>query len=196
MISATTPIPRGADPGGAPAPVAPRAAESAAVFFRRLFDAHFSYVCRSLWRLGVPSADLEDVAQETFITIHRRLETFDPQRPERPWVFGFVIRTAANYRRKRRLDSDELSGELASAAPTPEQDAIAGQARSLALRALDRVPHDRREVLVMHELDGFAAPEIAEVLNVPLNTVYSRLRVARDEFERSLARLSEGGGGR
>ena len=68
------------------------------------------------------------------------------------------------------------------AAPGPEEEAAARESRSLVANALDRLPDEQRVVFVMHDIDGFSMPEIAEALESPLNTCYSRLRLARRKF--------------
>jgi len=145
--------------------------------FTRLFEEHFGFVCRSLQRLGVREADMEDIAQELFLTVHRALPESDQSRPLRPWLFGFAVRFASNYRRLswhrgRELDDVPVSPKL--------HDKLA--AKRTVLRALERLDFDKRVVLVMHDLEEFTAPEIAEQLNLPLNTVYSRVRLAREAF--------------
>jgi RNA polymerase sigma-70 factor (ECF subfamily) len=155
------------------------------VAFRTLFDAEFGYVCRSLRRLGVREADVLDVAQELFLAVHHRLGEHVPGRPVRPWLFAFSLRFAANYRRNawHRVRSDE--GRDAGAAA----DGAHSEARDLVLRALDQLDETRRAVLVMHDLEGFDAPEIAVLTGALLNTVYSRLRLARADFRQAVARL-------
>ncbi len=160
---------------------------------RTIFESEFEYVCRAHRRLGVPDRDLEDAAQETFLAIHSKLDAYDPRRPLRPWIFGFALRVAANHRRKRRAEPIDDIDTKVPHTDTPEQRASTTQAKTLALRALERMDPDRREVFVMHDLEGFGAKEISEVLSVAINTVYSRLRVARQEFETAAARLSQEG---
>ena len=154
--------------------------------FRRLFDAEFGYVCRSLQRLGVRGSDLQDVAQELFVAIHHHLPGFDRSRPLRPWLFSFSLRFAANYRRLMRN-----RGHLPEAVLRVHADAASNgiEARDLVLRALGELDFERRAVIVMHDLEGFAAPEIAELLGIPLNTAYSRLRLGRSEFRAAVERL-------
>jgi RNA polymerase sigma-70 factor (ECF subfamily) len=157
--------------------------------FRALFDAEFAYVCRSLQRLGVRSGDVPDVAQELFLTVHRALPDYDADRPVRPWLCGFSVRFAANYRRLGRLA--DLPGdtlERRSAAPLADV-----EARDLVLKVLDRLDFDRRTVIVMHDMEGFAAPEIAEQLGIPLNTVYSRLRLAREDLKAAMSEFQAEG---
>ena len=158
--------------------------------FRRLFDAEFGYVCRTLRRLGVAGGDLEDVAQELFVTVHRNLGDYDPKRPLRPWLFSYALRFASNYRRLSRTrghTGDDALGRIAA----PE--GSSADARDLVLRALGTLEFDPRTLIVMHDLEGFDAPEIASQLGIPLNTVYSRLRVARAAFRDAIAELQSKG---
>ncbi len=157
--------------------------------FRRLFEAEFAYVCRSLRRLGVREADMKDVAQEIFLTVHRHLDEYDTARPVRPWLFSFALRFAANYRRLVRnhghVPDDDLPQEAGRGADV--------EARDLVLRALGALSFDFRVVIVMHDLEGFSAPEIAEQLGCKLNTVYSRIRLAREDFKSAVERLQAKG---
>ena len=146
-------------------------------------------MCRALRRLGILESDLKDVAQELFVAVHERLGDFDRSRPLRPWLFGFAVRYASNYRRlarNRALDpvSDSQLGTDGSSRI---------EARDLVLRALGRLDFDRRTVVVMHDLEGFDAPEIARLLGIPVNTVYSRLRLARADFRAAFDDLQQEG---
>lgn len=161
------------------------------VSFRAIFDAEFDWVCRTLRRLGVRQSDLEDAAQETFLAVAGKLGEYDPARPLRPWLFGYAMRIAANQRRKKKDDSTDAADEVASTAATPEREAELSQAKDLALRALEKIDDDRRAIFVMHDIEGFGAPDIAALLSIPQNTVYSRLRVARGEFDGAIKRLTE-----
>lgn len=160
------------------------------VSLRAIFDAEFEWACRTLRRLGVRQSDLEDAAQETFLAVAGKLQEYDPTRPLRPWLFGFAMRIAANHRRKKRDNPTDAADDAASTLASPERDAELSQAKELALRALEKIDDDRRPIFVMHDIEGFGAPEIAALLSIPVNTVYSRLRVARGEFEDAVARLT------
>jgi RNA polymerase sigma-70 factor (ECF subfamily) len=153
--------------------------------FRRVFESEFGYVCRALRRLGVRDADLKDVAQELFVTVHAQLPRYDAARPLRPWLFSFALRYAANYRRLAR-NRDHVPEEHALGHEADHHDVLA---RDLVLRALATLDFDRRTVIVMHDLEGFDAPEISSQLGVPLNTVYSRLRLARAELRAAVGSL-------
>lgn len=120
---------------------------------------------------------MEDIAQELFLAVHRALPASDRTRPLKPWLFGFAVRYASNYRRLswhrgRELDDVPVSPKL--------HDKLA--AKRTVLAALERLDFDKRVVLVMHDLEEFTAPEIAAELGLPLNTVYSRVRLAREAF--------------
>jgi len=170
------------------APVVPSTIDASASF-RRLFDENFAYVCRSLRRLGIRPGDLEDVAQDVFVAIHRTLPEYDPTRPIRPWLFAFAHRFAANYHRLARHRASGGDPEQLAGAPAPDTILEEQAKRELVIRALQRLGEERRAVLIMHDLDGFSAVEIASVLAIPVNTVYSRLRLAREEMRRALAVL-------
>ncbi len=164
--------------------------------FRAIFDAECGYVWHTLRRLGVHERDLEDVAHDVFVTVHRRLGDFDPTRPIRPWIFGIAYRVASDYRRLARHRREvvsplggEGSFEPADERPDAESSLETARAKQLVMEALEVLDLDRRAIFVMHELDGHAMPEIARALSVPLNTAYSRLRLAREQFAVAVRRL-------
>ena len=159
--------------------------------FRDIFVAEFDFVCRTLRRLGIREADVHDVCQELFVAVNRGLTSFDVARPVRPWLIGYAVRFAANYRRLGWNKSSELSDDLAASSPRMT-DRLA--TRQLVLRALDLLDVDKRVALVLHDVEGITAPEIAAELAVPLNTVYSRVRLARAAFKEALHVLEEEGG--
>lgn len=160
-------------------------------YFERLFTEEVSFVHRTLIRLGVAPRDAEDGVQEIFLSVHRRLAESDPTRPARPWLFTFAHHYALNYRRLARhvREHSEHEEELA-ASSDPERDLAGAEARALVLRALDDLPDERRVVFVAHELEELAAADIATILSIPVNTVYSRLRLAREQFMHTAARLT------
>jgi RNA polymerase sigma-70 factor, ECF subfamily len=164
--------------------------------FRRLFEGEFDYVWSSLRRLGVREADLEDQTHELFLRVHRKLAEYDPARPIRPWLLAFAARIAAEYRRTAhyRREVTGLSVELADTAAHPEEAASRAEIRATVLEALEALDLDKRVVFVAVEIDGHAGRELAEALQIPLNTVYSRLRLAREEFSIALRRIQKRGG--
>lgn len=149
---------------------------------------------RSLQRLGVRPADLEDVFQEVFLVVHKRLHTFDGTSALTTWLFGVCLRVAAAHRRKawfrREVPADDSIEDAreAPASERPDEALAARQARALVRQVLDRMDIDKRAVFVMFELDQLPSEEIATILGVPIGTVWSRLHAARKQFERLVER--------
>jgi RNA polymerase sigma-70 factor (ECF subfamily) len=159
--------------------------------FRAVFDAEHGYVWNTLRRLGVREADLKDQSQEVFMVIHGLLPDYDPTRPIRPWLFGIAYRIALRYRSlaRHRREAFEEVDDRADAAPRADEQIEAAQRRALVLAAIDEIDLPKRAVFVMTEIDGATMPEIAEALAIPLNTAYSRLRLAREEVAGAIQRL-------
>jgi RNA polymerase sigma-70 factor (ECF subfamily) len=158
---------------------------------RVIFDEHFDYVWLTLRRLGVRDGDLEDLAHEVFLKVHGRLADYDPSRPLRPWLFGFAYRIAADHRRlaRHRLEVLGAPAEAIDPGLPADDQLVADEERELVDVALDSVHVDRRAVLLLHDVDDVPVPAIAEELGIPVNTAYSRLRLARDELAAAYARL-------
>jgi RNA polymerase sigma-70 factor (ECF subfamily) len=161
--------------------------------FRALYDAHTDFVWRNLRRLGVPESEIEDRTQEAFVVAHRRFDEFEDRgHGPRAWLFQIVLRVASDARRHRRRHPEDPDGGDATARASVDPTQGEALARREALwqldAALETIDVGRRAVLVLHEIEEMTAPEIAQVLSIPLNTVYSRLRVARVELEGALAR--------
>jgi len=160
--------------------------------FRTVYEAHFSYVWHSLRRIGVADADLEDLCHDVFVAFYRGLDTFDPARPIKPWLFGITFRVASDHRRRARHRFEvppKGDGDYADRAPLADDRVAERQAHNLVERALQALDGDKRAVFILHELDGQSMPEIATVIAAPLNTLYSRLRLARAEFAAAVRRL-------
>jgi RNA polymerase sigma-70 factor, ECF subfamily len=163
-----------------------------------IFEEHFVYVWKTLGRLGVRSGDLEDVAQEVFLRIYKRLGDYDVARPMRPWIFGFAYRMAADYRRLARHRTEVLGApiEATDASRGADERLEVEEERAIVEAALDAVEFDRRAVLVMHDVDEVPIPVVARELGLPVNTTYSRLRLAREDFVAALGRLRKVRGAR
>ncbi|MGH7436441.1 MAG: RNA polymerase sigma factor [Polyangiaceae bacterium] len=156
-----------------------------------LFETHFDYLWNSLRRLGVRDPDLEDLVHDVFLKVHQHRREYDTSRPFRPWLFGFAYRVAADYRRLARHRVEVLGSHAEPADPgeAPDSRVEAAQAERVLRTALDSLDLPKRAVFVLHDIEGQAAPQIAETLSIPLNTVYSRLRAGRSELQASLRRL-------
>lgn len=146
---------------------------------------------RTLRRLGVAERDVEDLAHEVFLAVHKELHKYDPARPLRPWLFAFCFGSASHYRRKARRETvDGVAHEIEDGADGADTLLDRERQRQLVLQALDGIELERRAVFVLHELDGVNCEQIAVSLEIPVGTVYSRLRVARQEFTARVRRLS------
>jgi RNA polymerase sigma-70 factor (ECF subfamily) len=161
--------------------------------FRSIFDREFSYVWTSLRRLGVAPRDLEDVTHDVFVEVFRNLVRYDTARPLRPWLFAFAFRFASDYRRLARHRVEVYEEPAAASADPPADDVVAArELRAVIMKALDSVELMRRGVFILHEIDALPMAEIAQALGIPVNTAYSRLRVAREEFTATFRLLQRG----
>jgi RNA polymerase sigma-70 factor (ECF subfamily) len=165
--------------------------ERAARLLAGLFEAHYDYLHQSLRRLGVQSRDIEDVLHDLFVKVYENLHRYDPTRPERPWLFAFAFRIASDHRRLAR-HRVELTGDFDDAigpVPNAEDVAVGREAGRIAEAALATIPLDQRAVFLLYEIDEVPMKAIAESLQIPVNTAYSRLRLAREAFAAAVAVL-------
>ena len=146
------------------------------------FRIEFEYVQRTLRRLGTDQSEVDDLAQEVFLVLHRRWAEYDQSRPLRPYLFGVAVRIALANQRKRVREVALGNLELSDEGPGPEEILSGKETRVLLQAALKRIPLPRRTVLVLHEFERLPATEVAATLSIPLFTVYSRLRKARQEL--------------
>jgi RNA polymerase sigma-70 factor, ECF subfamily len=157
-----------------------------------LLRSHFRDVWRMVRRFGVPENCADDATQEVFIIAARRLADITPG-SERPFLLASAVRVAANLRRslgtRRECAEDEQATEGVD--PRPNAEALLDQKRLRQMldRVLDGLADDLRVCFVLYELEGLSSPEIAELLRIPVGTVASRLRRAREAFEVEVARL-------
>ena len=159
---------------------------------RAIYRQHARFVWLSLQRLGVHPSDLDDVAQDVFVIVHRRLDSFDRRARVTTWLFGICMRVAANYRRRRRWTRELLSGWTEDERPAlllaADDVLVRREERALAERALDRLDVAKRAIFVMFEIESLSCLEIAELMSVPVGTVYSRLHGARRQLAKTIAR--------
>ncbi|MGE0785982.1 MAG: RNA polymerase sigma factor [Sandaracinaceae bacterium] len=167
--------------------------------FEAVFAAECGYVVHSLRRLGVRERDLEDIAQDVFIGVHRAFGAYDPARPIRPWLFAFAFRAASNYRRSARVRRESVfeSGQPDTAVEATQEERLALEERRRALHdALDTLDLKHRAALILVDLDGVSPKDAAASLEIPLDTVYSRVRNARLKLKEALAAARERNGAR
>jgi RNA polymerase sigma-70 factor, ECF subfamily len=162
------------------------------VTFDELYDQHFDFVWRSLRRLGVPPADLQDVAQEVFLVVHRRLPHFEARSKVTTWLFSISLHAARDRRRRAHVRREVADATLVEELVDRGADAslLLERRQDLELfeAALMSMDLEQRAVFTLFELEGVSGPEIAEALEIPLGTVYSRLRLAREAFRHAVLR--------
>jgi RNA polymerase sigma-70 factor (ECF subfamily) len=159
-----------------------------------VYREHFKSVWRLLRRLGVAVAQLDDATQDVFLVVHRKLAGFDARAPLRSWVFAIAVRVASDYRRRaRRRRTEPLDDAIADVAPSPARLRELQESVEQLHEILGELDDKKRTIFVLSELEQLSAPEIASVLGVNLNTVYSRLRSSRKSFEAALFRRRAAG---
>lgn len=163
----------------------------AAPTFREIFERELSFVYNALRRLGIREAELPDATQEVFATVAGILDDYDPSRPLRPWLFGVAYRVGMRYlevaHRRREVPSE--IPEAPDSSPGAEVAIERHQTRDLAREALAQVEPTRRAVLILSHFEGLSVPDIASTLQIPVNTAYSRLHRARQEFSEAARKL-------
>jgi RNA polymerase sigma-70 factor (ECF subfamily) len=157
--------------------------------FAVVYEEHFDFVWRSARRLGVAEASLDDVVQDVFVTVYRRLTEFEGRSQLKTWIFGILRHTVRDLRRtQRRKPTESMEREPVSISPSPLESAARSEAARLLQDVLSSLDDDQREVFVLAELEQMSAPEIGQALELNVNTVYSRLRTARQAFDAALGR--------
>jgi RNA polymerase sigma-70 factor (ECF subfamily) len=150
-------------------------------------------VARAVRRLGVGDSAEQDVTQEVFAAVHRRLPDFEGRSSVKTWVFGIMMGVVRNHRRTRRRKGRGLAiwssvddpSHLADANPDPFELASRRESLALACRLFDQLNDNELATFVMAEIEDMTVPEIAARLNANVNTTYSRLRAARLALRRS-----------
>jgi RNA polymerase sigma-70 factor (ECF subfamily) len=162
--------------------------------FDEVYERHFDFVWKSLRRLGVPDRDLPDVAQEVFVVVHRRLSSFEERAKLTTWLFQICFHAARDRGRRAhvRREVSDMTALEAQPAHAERADQLLERRDELALfdAVLDGMSADQRAVFVMFELSDMTGDDIAETLRLPLGTVYSRIRLAREAFRRGVARVT------
>lgn len=172
--------------------------------FEDVVVEHTAFIHRTVTQLGVPSRDLEDVAQAVREGIARGLPAFDPSLSStcaetalRGWIFGICERQARSYRRQQKKRPEVLSMVEAldarpDARPGAEQRILARERHALLARLLAWVKPDRRAVLVAYDVDEMPMAEVAAVFGIPVNTAWNRRRLALEELRAAWRRMAAG----
>ena len=172
------------------------AAQTAPNSFGRIFREYAPLVWRALRRLGIGESDVEDLSQEVFMVVHRKLSTFEGRSTLRTWIYGICVRVAADHRKRahvrRERPTDRVPEERHSAPQIKELERE--QARALLDRALETLDPDKRAVFVLYEIEELEMPQVARALGCALQTAYSRLYAARKLVTAEMTRLVHGDG--
>lgn len=166
-------------------PPDPEPVESATSRLRGMVDGHYDAVWRTVRFLGIPDAAADDVAQQVFCIAARRLAEVMPGK-ERSFLLSTAWRVASESRRaaQRRPTTSGVDVELLdSPLPSPEELLDQKRARAALQTVLAAMTPDLRTVFVLFEIEELTSPEIAAAIGVPLGTVGSRLRRAREQFQ-------------
>lgn len=158
-----------------------------------LYAQYFRYVWRCLRSLGVRDGALDDAIQDVFVVVQKKLPDFDGQVSPMTWLYAIAVRVARRHK-------ERTCRELRRHAPVEDVDCQPylhrGEASAeynerlrLASQALETLDDDKREVFVLSQIEQLSAPEIAVIVGVPVNTVYSRLRASRTAFANEVQRL-------
>ena len=160
--------------------------------FQEVYQEHFRFVWRSLRRLGVRESDVADAVQDVFVVVHRKIADFEGRSKVTTWLFGICLRVARDRRRLAHVRHD-VSDEVTLSEKADERADVAAEAErrqgmAVLEAILDELPIEQRAVFTLFELDGLNGEAIAELLEIPVGTVHSRLRLARDAFRQILSR--------
>lgn len=149
---------------------------------RTVFDEHARYVIRTLRHLGVREADVEDVAQEVFVTVHRKLPEFEGRSKLRTWLYAICLRVASDHRRRAYVVRERATDNppVDTGERTGDEADTTLESRAFVQELLGELDDDKRAVLVLYEIEGLTMREVADVIGCPLQTAYSRLHAARD----------------
>ena len=156
----------------------------------KLFEDHAEFVWRSLRRLGMAHADIEDALQEVFVVVHRRIADYEERSSLRAWLYAICLRVNSKHRRSRGRRREDILDEMPEVTVEPDQESGVEQQQSLLLgqRLLEALPEKQRMVFVLYEVDHMSMAEIAEVVGCPIQTAYARLHKARERVRSELAR--------
>jgi RNA polymerase sigma-70 factor (ECF subfamily) len=164
-----------------------------ALSFQQVYSEHFRFVWRSLRALGVPESEVRDAVQDVFLAVHRKLGEFEGRSQLGSWLFGICLRVASNRRRKAHRQREVATEPELLDVVDAERDAATEAEHRLRLRVLEGIlselPEEQLAVFVLFELQDTRCEDIAVLLGIPLGTVYSRLRLARDNFKKILRRV-------
>jgi len=167
-----------------------------ATAFAAVYDQHVSFVWRCARHLGAPALVIEDVVQDVFIAVYERLPAFEGRSSLKTWLFAITLRVVRRYRQPRAdggtaeapLEAALVEHPDSTVRADPYEVLIRQEAAHLVNNFLDSLDDKKRTVFVLAEIEQWTASEIAEALGTNVNTIYSRLRLAREAFRVAIDR--------
>jgi RNA polymerase sigma-70 factor (ECF subfamily) len=178
-------------PAALSSPAVPTARADARPRLDVIFATHFDFIWRSLRRFGLSEDRADDAAQQVFMIASRKLDAI-AEGSERSFLFGTAMRVASDIRKSAPVRREVLQEDLGldlEGGPRPDDLLEQRRARELLDKVLDAMDFDLRAVFVLFELEELSTNEIASLLSIPHGTVASRLRRAREDFERGVRKL-------
>ncbi len=173
-------------------PISPSVKDS----FDRVYAETASFVWTNARRLGIHPSNIEDVVQDVFLVVHRRLGEFEERSSARTWVFGIMLNVINDHKRRfRRKESKNVppptssETDLAGTGPNPENQAATRESLSIVQNVLEAMSEEKRIAFVLSQMEGLTVPEIAEITGESATTLYGRVRLARAEFETLVNRM-------
>jgi RNA polymerase sigma-70 factor (ECF subfamily) len=156
----------------------------------QLFEEHAAFVWRTLRRLGVAPADLEDAAQEVFVVVHKRLDEYEERASMRGWLYAICLRVGSRQRRTSLRRREQPVSEVPEVRieANQEQGVELRESLELGQRLLETLPEKQRMVFMLYEVDHMSMAEIADIVGCPIQTAYARLHKARERVRVELAR--------
>jgi RNA polymerase sigma-70 factor (ECF subfamily) len=160
--------------------------------FEEVYRTFFDHVCRWTRALGGPDAERDDLVQDVFLIVHRRLPDFDGKNVS-GWLYQITRHRVRDFRRlhwfRLFLSSSQADESLVSSAGGPEAELSEKQQADILSRLLTKLPETQRAAFVLFEVDGYSGEEIARIQTVPINTVWARIHKARAKLAANVSRL-------
>jgi RNA polymerase sigma-70 factor, ECF subfamily len=167
-----------------------------------VYASERDFVWLTLQRMGVPRADLDDVFQDVFMIVHRKLHTYRSDAKLSAWLYGICLRCVARhrrraFRRRERLDAPDLEQRQSASlwpveSSSPDASLEEKQSQQRLQQLLDKLDPEHRAMIVMYEIEELDCARISELTGVKLGTVHSRLHTARRKLVAAAERLQAG----
>jgi RNA polymerase sigma-70 factor (ECF subfamily) len=166
-----------------------------------LYAEHAPFIGRVIKRLLGDGSHVDDLLQETFIVAYKKRGAFDGRADVKTWLYGIAANLCMRHRRGafrflRLRERYQGSVDLASGPESPEMQMARREDVEAVRKAIDKLPFNQREVFILFELEGMEGGDIAKLTNLPLGTVWTRLKKAREQFLKLMRRQAMLGGER